>query len=102
MSEAPLLLRWLRVVSLTEAVSYLVLLVVAYVHRIPLAVKYVGMTHGALFLILTWLLVRAYFDHGWPVKRLLAVFLATWVPFVPFLLDARIRGWIASTSTARA
>lgn len=107
MPESTKLLHWLRRVSLTEAVSYIVLLVASFGKRecgssfaAEVLVPGIGMVHGALFLMLTWLLVRAHFDHGWPVKRLLAVFGATWLPFVPFWLDARVRGWIAATAAA--
>ncbi|MBX3463700.1 MAG: DUF3817 domain-containing protein [Planctomycetes bacterium] len=97
-------LPWLRRTSLAEAVSYLLLLGIAmplkYACGQPLAVTVFGMVHGVLFLLLVWLLVRAHIDRGWPVRRLLLVFVAALVPIWPFVLDRRLRGWIAATPAA--
>lgn len=94
-------LPWLRRTSLAEAVSYLLLLGVAmplkYGWGMPFAVTVSGMVHGVLFLVLLWLLSRAYFEKGWPVRRLLLVVAASLVPVWPFLLDRRLRRWIAAT-----
>ncbi len=101
MTDAPWTLRTLRRVSLTEAVSYLLLLGIAmplkYAFGMPMAVKVLGMVHGLLFLVLTWLLVRARIDHFWSLGRLFTLFAASFVPLVPFWLDDRVRGWIAAT-----
>jgi integral membrane protein len=97
MTDVPWTLRALRRVSLTEAVSYLVLLGIGmplkYAFGMPMTVKVTGMLHGVLFLVLTWLLIRAYFEHRWPIGRLLLVFAAAFLPLVPFWLDARVRRW---------
>jgi integral membrane protein len=94
-------LPWLRRTSITEAISYLVLLGIAmplkYAYGQPLAVRIFGAIHGALFLVLTWLLVKAYFDRGWPRGRLLLIFAASLVPLWPFFLDRHVRHWIAAT-----
>ena len=95
------LLQRLRLASLAEAVSYLVLLGVAmplkYLADMPMAVTVVGMVHGILFLVLIWLLSRARFEAGWPTRRLWAIGLASLVPIVPFYLDRRVRQWIAGS-----
>ena len=92
----------LRRTSLVEAVSYLLLVGIAmplkYVWDWPWAVKVLGMAHGILFLVLVWLLVRAYMEKGWPLGRVLLVFVASLVPIWPFLLDARMRVWVAERS----
>ena len=104
MTDVPWNLRTLRRVALIEAVSYLLLLGIAmplkYAFGMPMAVSVVGMVHGLLFLVLTWLLIRAHFDHRWPIWRLLLVFAAAFLPLVPFWLDARVRDWIAATPRA--
>jgi integral membrane protein len=98
------LLRYLRLASLTEAVSYLLLMGIAmplkYAWGMPLAVQIMGMIHGVLFLILIWLLVRTGFESTWPKSRLWLLALASLVPLVPFFLDRRVRGWIAATEAA--
>lgn len=87
-----------RVTSLTEAVSYLLLLGVAmplkYLAGQPFAVWVVGMIHGTLFLLLIWFLIRAHFEKGWPRPRLWLLFAASLVPLWPFFLDRRVRRWV--------
>jgi len=91
----------LRLVAIVEAISYLVLLGVAmplkYVWGDPRAVKVFGMLHGILFLLMVWLLMRAVFEAGWPKRRVLLVFVASLFPVWPFLLDRRMREWIAAS-----
>lgn len=98
------MLRRIRMTSLTEAVSYLLLVGVAmplkYVWGIALAVQIVGMIHGVLFMILIWLLIRAGFESPWPKSRLWLLAMASLVPLVPFFLDRRVRSWIAETHEA--
>jgi integral membrane protein len=102
--QMSVLLRYLRLASLTEAVSYLLLMGIAmplkYAWGMPLAVQIMGMIHGVLFLILIWLLVRTGFESTWPKSRLWLLALASLVPLVPFFLDRRVRGWIAATEAA--
>lgn len=92
----------LRVTSLVEAVSYLVLLGVAMPIKYGLGnavpVKVFGMLHGVLFLLLVWLLMRARFEAGWPRHRLWIVFAASLVPLWPFFLDRRMRSWVADSA----
>ena len=88
----------LRLASLLEAVSYLLLLLVAmplkYAADMPMWVMVVGMIHGVLFLVLVLFLVRAYFEKKWPQSRLWLLFVASLVPVWPFFLDRRVRGWL--------
>jgi integral membrane protein len=104
MGRMPDVLQSLRKVALVEAVSYLVLLLVAmplkWIWQLPAAVRYVGMAHGVLFLLLIWFLVRAHLERGWQVSRLLLVFVASLVPLWPFFLDRDIRRWIAASRPA--
>lgn len=96
-------LRW---VALIEAVSYVLLVGVAmplkYWAGDPRAVKVLGMGHGVLFLLLVWLLARAVFEARWPVGRVLLLFVASLVPIWPFLLDRRVKAWIAASSASSA
>lgn len=98
------LLSRLRIMSLTEAVSYLLLLAIAmplkYVYDMPLAVQVIGMIHGVLFMMLLWFLVRANFESPWPRSRLWLLAIASLVPLMPFFLDRKVRGWIGETQEA--
>jgi integral membrane protein len=97
----PLILSRLRMVSLTEAVSYLLLMFVAmplkYMLGFGLAVKVIGMIHGVLFMVLFGQLVLAGFLTSWPKSRLWLLALASVVPFMPFFLDRKVRGWMAES-----
>jgi integral membrane protein len=60
-----------------------------------MAVRVVGMSHGILFIIFCAALARATLAAKWPWGRTGLVFVASLLPFGPFLLDRRIRGWQA-------
>jgi len=87
----------LRVVSLSEGISYLVLLGIAmplkYGANMPGAVRIVGAIHGALFVIFCVTLLRATLTARWPLSRAGLVFLASLIPFAPLWLDRSMRTW---------
>lgn len=94
----------LRTIALLEAISYVILLGIAmplkYVWGRPFAVHVSGTIHGVLFLVFCWALVRVVFGGRWPTARLVAVFVASLIPIVPFLMDRRMRAWIAEWKAA--
>lgn len=85
----------LRLLALTEGVSFLVLLGVAmplkYLAGMPLPVKIAGWAHGLLFVALCYVLLRVTLEKGWPLARAGMVFLAALLPFGPFLIDRRLK-----------
>jgi integral membrane protein len=89
------LMSLLRAVSLTEGVSYLVLLLVAmplkYLWGQPLAVKYVGWAHGVLFMALGALLLLAMLRAGLSLKLALIVGIAALLPGGPFFADRLLK-----------
>ncbi|WP_223645107.1 DUF3817 domain-containing protein [Corallococcus sp. EGB] len=88
-------LRQLRWVAFLEGLSFLGLLFIAmpvkYLLGQPLAVRITGSVHGLLFLLFVSSLFRAASEHGWPVRRSLAAFGASLVPFGTFVLDRALR-----------
>ena len=88
----------LRIVLLVEAISYLVLLGIAmplkYWYGKPMAVRVSGMIHGVLFLLMIWLLLRAYFEAKWSRRRVWLVVAASIVPLWPFAMDRRVKQWV--------
>ena len=88
-------MRSLRAASLTEGVSFLVLLLVAmplkYVWNWPLAVKYVGWAHGVLFIALGGLVLLAMWRAALPIKTAFLVGVASLVPAGPFFMDRPLR-----------
>ncbi|MEM1098155.1 MAG: DUF3817 domain-containing protein [Planctomycetota bacterium] len=81
----------LRVVSLLEGVSYLLLLAVAmplkYLAGMPGAVHYVGWAHGVLFIALCLVLLVAWRRVPLSFGLSVGVFVAALVPFGPFVAD---------------
>ncbi len=88
---------FLRITALIEAVSFLVLLGIAmplkYVWGFPLAVKIVGSIHGGLFVVFGIALLLTWLSAKWPLSRVALIFIASFLPVVPFFLDKRIKSW---------
>lgn len=90
-------IRRLRQLALLEGVSFLLLLGVAmplkYFASLPAAVQVVGWAHGVLFVLVVASLLQVWLVARWPLLRVALVFLATLVPFGPFLLDRRLQAF---------
>ena len=84
----------LRVTGLLEGASFLLLLFVAmplkYFAGQPLAVRYVGMAHGVLFLLYLLAVVPVALDHRWSWKTTALAMLASLLPGGPFVFDAKV------------
>ena len=85
----------LRAVGLLEGTSFLVLLFIAlplkYFGGMPLAVKLVGWAHGLLFMLYLLALGHTASSRQWSLLRVGAGFLASVVPFGPFVFDVWLR-----------
>jgi len=104
MTNASPILRRFRAFCIAEGISWVLLIagmVVKYSMGRPEAVRWPGMIHGVLFMVLVWLLARARFERGWPRRRVLRIFVASLVPIWPFLLDRQVQAWIAATPARR-
>lgn len=82
-----------KIISILEAVSFLVLLGIAmplkYMFDMPEYVQTVGMAHGILFVLYV---IGAYFMYeklNWSGKTLLVVVLCSVLPFGPFYADKK-------------
>jgi integral membrane protein len=84
---------FLRSVALIEGVSFLLLLGIAmplkYLGGMPAPVKVVGWAHGILFMVLVAALAHAVVARGWTMSRAGVVFVASLLPFGPFVVDRR-------------
>lgn len=91
-----MLMRCLRVVSLSEGVSYLLLLLVAmplkYFCGMPMAVKWVGWAHGVLFISLGMLTLLAVWRVALPFRLACLLGVASLLPAGPFFMDRALRG----------
>ncbi|MDX5420815.1 MAG: DUF3817 domain-containing protein [Hymenobacteraceae bacterium] len=84
----------LRTVGIYEGLSYLILLGIAmplkYMFDMPLLVKYVGWAHGLLFVLYMLALLQVTLVHNWSFKKVAAAFIASLLPFGPFVLDKKL------------
>ena len=84
----------LRSVGTWEAISYLLLLGIAmplkYGFDMPQAVSVVGMAHGILWMAYIGLAVLGQIDYKWPPKTTAWLFVASLLPFGPFVADAKL------------
>lgn len=85
----------LRLIGLIEGLSFLVLLFIAmpkkYLYGDPSLVKVVGQAHGLLWVIFCFALVDAKSDKGWTFKQALIPFIASMLPFGPFVVDRKLK-----------
>jgi integral membrane protein len=89
------LISLLRAVSLTEGVSFLVLLLVAmplkHIWGLPLAVKYVGWAHGVLFMALGALVLLAVLRAVLSLRLAVILGIAALLPAGPFFADRLLK-----------
>ncbi|MEZ4720922.1 MAG: DUF3817 domain-containing protein [Flavobacteriales bacterium] len=82
-------------ISRLEAISYLLLLGIAmplkYAADMPLAVKYVGWAHGVLFMMYMAQMGLVALKHKWDIMKIIYGFIASLLPFGPFVFERTIR-----------
>ncbi|CUS36672.1 DUF3817 domain-containing protein [Candidatus Nitrospira nitrificans] len=95
-------IRRFRMTALAEGSSFLLLLFVAmpmkYVMGMPRVVTVVGAIHGILFLAYVAQLVTLRSPHQWDNRFSFAAFLASLLPFGPFIFDKHLREKEAATN----
>ncbi|HSZ25649.1 MAG TPA: DUF3817 domain-containing protein [Cytophagaceae bacterium] len=83
-----------RLIAFLEGVSFIILLFIAmplkYMGGIPEPVRYIGMTHGVLFILYLNLLVHVMYALKWSIKKGIIAVLASFIPFGTFVLDAKM------------
>lgn len=88
-------IRTFATTALFEGISYILLLAIAmplkYLLDFPYAVKALGWAHGVLFILYVTLLVICWIKHRWSVGRVLLYFAASLLPFLPFVVERRLK-----------
>ncbi len=88
-------IRKFRMTALAEGSSFLVLLFIAmpmkYLMEMPRVVTVVGAIHGILFLLYIGQLAKLRTTHQWDNRFLFFAFLASLLPFGPFVFDKHLR-----------
>jgi integral membrane protein len=89
----------LRIISITEAISYLILLGIAmplkYIWGDPTSVRIVGMIHGVLFCIFCAALLNAKLSQKWKLLPPFWIFMASLVPFAPIWVEIWLKKQMA-------
>lgn len=83
------MIKFFRGISFLEGLSYLVILTIAYIWKMPEYIRPVGMTHGVLFMAYVFLAVMAKYKKDWDTKTLLIVLVASVIPFGTFYVDKK-------------
>jgi integral membrane protein len=85
-----------RIISLLEGISYVLLLGVAmpmkYWAGDPTLVRILGRIHGGLFVLFAIALLRVATEDGWPWRKSLTAFMASLTPLGAFWLEHKLRG----------
>lgn len=85
----------LRLVSLAEGISYLVLLYFAVYHKRILgedeAIAVPGMIHGLLFVLFCFALLNVWIARRWTFKKAAFAFMCSLLPFAPFYLERKLK-----------
>lgn len=83
----------LRAIGILEGISFLLLLGIAmplkYMFDMPLAVKYTGWAHGALFVLYIAMIGQVAMEQKWSFGKIILAVLASVLPFGPFIFDAK-------------
>lgn len=81
-------------ISLAEGLSFLLLLGIAmplkYGFDMPLAVKYLGWVHGALFVVYMYVVFPTALSLKWSLGRIFFALVAGVLPFGPFIFDRNL------------
>ena len=82
-------LRRMRIVSLLEGSTLLLLVLVAvplkHLAGVPVAAKVMGPVHGMAFLLYVWMLIQTVSAGGWSRGETLRMVMAAFIPFGAFL-----------------
>ncbi len=85
----------LRAIGIAEGISFLLLLGIAmplkYIADQPAAVTYVGWAHGVLFVLYCLALLLAWIDRRWDFGKAVLLFVASLVPFGPFVAERHLK-----------
>jgi integral membrane protein len=98
--ESPIITRF-RAIARAEGISFLVLLFIAmplkYLADMPLAVKYTGWAHGALFIAYWISAIPLFTKLKWDAERIIGLGAASVLPFGTFIMEVK---WLRKPARA--
>ncbi|MBT0607985.1 DUF3817 domain-containing protein [Aequorivita echinoideorum] len=93
MKTVELSVKSFKIISILEAVSFLVLLLIAmplkYMFEMPQMVQVVGMAHGILFILYLGGAIYMYKKLNWSIGTLFIAVLCSIIPFGPFYVEKK-------------
>lgn len=95
-----MLLSWLRIIAIFEAVSYLALLGAVVAKRVfdqPGGVSVIGPIHGVIFLAYVAAVIFAREERRWDGLTTLACIVASVIPFGGYVVERRLLQGTATT-----
>lgn len=82
-------------ISFFEGVSFVVLLQIAmplkYIFEMPLAVKYIGWAHGALFIAYGFQLLYLGITYKWKFSKIVLYGICSLLPFATFWVEKQVK-----------
>ncbi|MBL4886779.1 MAG: DUF3817 domain-containing protein [Planctomycetaceae bacterium] len=85
------MLKYFRIISVAEGLSYLAILCVTLGFISRDFVSYLGMFHGVLFMLYIALLLAVTKKKGWSILIRVTLFIASIVPFAFILVELFLR-----------
>lgn len=87
------MLKTFRYTAIIEGISYLMLFAISmplkYLADLGQPNKYIGYAHGFLFILYLVLAVVLTLERKWGMKRFMALFMASLLPFGTFYIDKK-------------
>lgn len=97
-------LGWMRVVSLLEGSTLVLLLLVAvplkHLAGFPIATAIIGPIHGMAFLLYVWMLIQTVSGGGWSRAEIARMTAAAFIPFGAFVNERALARRQAALDTA--
>lgn len=82
-------LKTFRIIAISEGLSYILLLIIAYVFRIEELIRPIGMIHGVLFIAYVIFTFLGKSIERWSVKDTLIILLGSLIPFGTFYIEKK-------------
>ncbi len=82
-------LKVFRITAILEGISYLLILVVAYLFKIHEFVRPIGMAHGILFIAYVIFTFLGKMTERWSIKDTAIILLASLIPFGTFYIEKK-------------
>ena len=92
-------LKTFRIVAITEATSFLLLLTASVLKRTAdaeIGVTILGPIHGLLFIAYVWIALGIRSEQGWDVRTTLLILLGAVLPFGGYVVDR----WVSRRAVA--